>query len=222
MDGDTIENCGNQSGKDWKQKVMKLLVLDLPGFGGEPLVANDWDIPDYTNWLRSKIETQILAKDEDSKVILAGHSFGGKISNLLAAQGPAWLEKLILIGTPALRRPSLKLKTRIFYYKTFKHLIPKSLRSKFYAEELKDALRDEMEKIFKNSVEFDATQQLPQIAVPTLIIWGDDDQAVSGRVTHEMHQLIPNSELKVIKGAGHNLHIKQPQLLVGLIDRFAK
>ena len=51
---------------------------------------------------------------------------------------------------------------------------------------------------------------LPSIAVPTLIIVGEMDAITPPMVAEAMHSAIPNSELAVIKGAGHMSPMEQP------------
>lgn len=50
---------------------------------------------------------------------------------------------------------------------------------------------------------FDSRGVLPKIAVPFLIIAGDQDFYFSERVARETHSLIPNSRLCMYKGKGH-------------------
>lgn len=46
-------------------------------------------------------------------------------------------------------------------------------------------------------------ERLPEIKAPTLLIHGDADQAVSVENSHILASRIPNTELVIIKGAGH-------------------
>ena len=46
-------------------------------------------------------------------------------------------------------------------------------------------------------------QVLPQIIVPTLLVWGDRDGAVDPRSAAELQRRLKNAQLRVIPGAGH-------------------
>ena len=46
-------------------------------------------------------------------------------------------------------------------------------------------------------------QQLPSMAVPTLITWGADDPYVLPSNAERLHGLLPNSELTIFDDAGH-------------------
>jgi pimeloyl-ACP methyl ester carboxylesterase len=44
---------------------------------------------------------------------------------------------------------------------------------------------------------------IPQLTIPTLLIWGTSDRAVDPRSAYTLRQQLPASELKLIRGAGH-------------------
>jgi pimeloyl-ACP methyl ester carboxylesterase len=92
-----------------------VIVEDLPGFGTRINQAQDFDVPQYAAWFKSNFE-KIIKKQ---KVIIIGHSLGGRIALELAKENPDWLEKLILIGTPAIYKPSAKTKLlkRLYFLK---------------------------------------------------------------------------------------------------------
>jgi pimeloyl-ACP methyl ester carboxylesterase len=57
-------------------------------------------------------------------------------------------------------------------------------------------------------------------AVPTMIIWGDRDGVIPVTHAHAAHELMPNSRLEIIEGAGHFVPIEQPELVAGLLRDF--
>jgi pimeloyl-ACP methyl ester carboxylesterase len=46
--------------------------------------------------------------------------------------------------------------------------------------------------------------------VPTLIVWGDQDDIIPVAHAHAAHELMPGSRLEIFEGAGHFLHAEQP------------
>ncbi len=46
-------------------------------------------------------------------------------------------------------------------------------------------------------------QIIPQLKIPTLLIWGTRDKAVDPRSAEVLRRDLPNSQLKLITGAGH-------------------
>ena len=105
--------------KDWsnleKELSQKYEVIswDLPGFGKEPLVDDNWSTPEYASWVNEKIKKELPNK----KIILLGHSFGGRVASYLASCQPNYLLSLILYASPSLYRPTAEIKRKIRIYK---------------------------------------------------------------------------------------------------------
>ena len=57
---------------------------------------------------------------------------------------------------------------------------------------------------------FDALDELPRIACPTLIIAGEDDRIVGVEASVQMHEAIAGSELYVYPGLGHAAYEEAP------------
>jgi pimeloyl-ACP methyl ester carboxylesterase len=68
----------------------------------------------------------------------------------------------------------------------------------------------------------DSTPLLTQINIPTLIIYGADDQIIPLSEVEFMHQAIINSELKIIPDAGHLPNLEQPELFNQVVKEFTK
>jgi len=60
-------------------------------------------------------------------------------------------------------------------------------------------------------------QKLAQMAIPTLIIWGDNDKIISFKNGKALSAIQPSSKLIVIKNAGHLPHQEQPERFLGAI-----
>ena len=52
---------------------------------------------------------------------------------------------------------------------------------------------------------------LHRIKVPTLIVWGDEDKIIPVQQTDTWRKLVPHADIKVFKGAGHLVHLEQPE-----------
>jgi haloalkane dehalogenase len=48
------------------------------------------------------------------------------------------------------------------------------------------------------------------LAVPTLVIWGEEDRFAAVRMAHRFHEEIPSSELEILEGAGHFVWDDEP------------
>ena len=191
----------------------KVISWDLPGFGTEPLIDEDWSIPEYAIWLNEKISKELPNKE----FILLGHSFGGRVASYLASSLPSYLFALILYATPSLYRPTAQIKRRIWLYKILKKILPQSFLQSFKSDDQKNVENTSLAKIFRKTIPFDQTEELKKINVPTYIIQGDKDASVRIEIANEMHDLITNSKEIVVPNATHFLHLENPILFNGII-----
>ena len=51
-------------------------------------------------------------------------------------------------------------------------------------------------------------------AVPTLIVWGEDDTIIPVSHAHAAHEVIEGSRLEIIEGVGHFPHVEAPERFV--------
>ena len=203
------------NGDLWAQLAHQLgksaMSIDMPGFGKEPLVKDDWGVPDYAKWVEKKISKY-------TNVVLIGHSFGGRISAEIASKNPKYLKGLILSGAPCIYRPTFSTQIKIIVYKSLKFLIPRNYRKLFYSGDLKEA--GKLQKILRKVIHFDQTEQLKKIKTKTLLLWGENDSDVPLRIAREMNDLISNSELEIIENAGHNSFLDKPNLFYGYVTKY--
>lgn len=210
-----------QTSADWREvkemleKNERVVVIDLPGFGVEPLVSGDWLIIDYANWVLKKIE-----ECPGDKIIL-GHSFGGRIASFIASSNPIWLKGLILYAAPCIYRPTFKTKLIVWLAKIAKQLKMNTERFNINSE-LQRADGKGMGNIFRKAVVFDQTEIIKNIKTPTLLIWGANDKVVPLSIANEMVKTIPGSELFVMDNAGHHAHKENIYLFYGVIEKFIK
>jgi pimeloyl-ACP methyl ester carboxylesterase len=59
-----------------------------------------------------------------------------------------------------------------------------------------------------------------EINVPTLILWGEDDQWLPVRQARELHGLLPNSRLSTIADAGHLVQYDAPATVIAALMTF--
>ena len=67
-----------------------------------------------------------------------------------------------------------------------------------------------MRTIMVRVVNEDLTEYLKDIAVPTLLIWGDKDDATPLSDAELMEKLIPDAGLCTLSGAGHFSYLDRP------------
>jgi pimeloyl-ACP methyl ester carboxylesterase len=63
---------------------------------------------------------------------------------------------------------------------------------------------------------------LPTIAVPTLLIYGEEDVRAPRGVAEALHVAIPGSRLILVPGAGHDVNLEAPEEYDAAIRAFLR
>lgn len=77
----------------------------------------------------------------------------------------------------------------------------------------------DMIRISSSMMNLNFEEDLSNISCPTLIVCGENDKH-NIKASKEMNQLINNSELKIIEGAGHEVNVDEPEGLARVLDEF--
>ena len=72
----------------------------------------------------------------------------------------------------------------------------------------------------QKSPEPPAFAKLDQIRIPTILIVGDQDVKGMQTMTKRLHELIPGSELRVIRGADHIANMSRPEEFNAIVSSF--
>jgi pimeloyl-ACP methyl ester carboxylesterase len=67
---------------------------------------------------------------------------------------------------------------------------------------------------------YDVRERLPEIACPTLVVWGDRDRLISVRDADTFEQLIPNARKVVFPDTGHVAMLERPAQFNALLEDF--
>ena len=78
----------------------------------------------------------------------------------------------------------------------------------------------EMRPTFLSVINEDLTEDMKKIKIPTLIIWGEDDDITPIEFGKRMNSLIPNSKFLILPRAGHFSFLDQPDEFVGQLTLF--
>jgi pimeloyl-ACP methyl ester carboxylesterase len=211
----------------------RVIAIDLPGFGVSPMPRDKITIPGYGRTVNALCDRLGLGVVE-----LVGNSMGGFISAEVAIQFPQRVDRLILVSAAGItsadldRRPVLtlgRIATALTHWSApLDHKIasrPKArhLALAFVARH-PSLLKADLayEGFFKGTgkpgfddallacLDYDFRERLPEIGVPTLIVWGEQDSIIPVKDAHEFDRLIPDSRLLVLAQTGHISMAERP------------
>lgn len=198
---------------------IRVILLDLPSFGGTKNLHSNADIPDY-----SKFVYDFCTKLSLKNIFLAGQSFGGQVAANFALQYPKELRRLILIDAAVVRVRNLKVKLKIILTKIIKplvRLLPRHLRNfilSLYTPPEYVQADEHLRTILRQILKYDITPKLHLIKVPTDIIWGSEDKVIP-YVGKFLAETIPDSHLHIIYGAGHLPHLTHTAKLATVMNQ---
>lgn len=193
------------------------VFLKVPGLTTE---SNEiWDLKKYSVWLEKEISK------EKGKIILLGHSNGGRIAAYFSVKHSDKIEKLILVDSAGIYHKGLLLQIKRFLFGTVakigkKFTDTKTLKNFLYrlaGEKDYQSASINMKKSMLNLIKVDLTPILTKIKVRTLIIWGENDKMTSLSDGILFNKLIENSQLEIVKGARHSPFYTHPKEVLDII-----
>jgi pimeloyl-ACP methyl ester carboxylesterase len=163
------------------------------------------------------------------KFCLVGHSMGGIVAMEICAQDPKRIEKLVLIDTnPLAELEEVKLKREPQISDALSGKLINVIRDEMKPNYLASSENQDIilniclemalslgPKVFINqsrALQTRADQQsnIQSINIPVLIMCGSEDKLCTVERHEMMHNMISNSELKIINNAGHMPTLEQP------------
>lgn len=165
-----------------------------------------------------------------------GVSQGGMIAQMLAADHPDLVRKLILAVTAPYANNTLRnnVRTWIRYAETgeYKKLMVDTAEKSYSPKYLKKyrkyypllgiAVKSaSIGRFLSNAyaiMNFDAIDRLERIICPVFIIGGDRDMIVGTHAAYELKKLIPGSKLHIYSGLGHAAYEEAPDFYSRIFD----
>ena len=216
--------------------------LDLMGFGlSEKPPSVEYSLDTYVGQLGAFLESLEIAHP-----ILAGHGIGGRIALAYALRHKGAVRKLILMDVlpmpPAalpvslrlLRFPGLgELLTGDWFLKRIlldgvedKAVITKDLLQEYIAPYHDDpGARAALLKCLREFTPPTDSEQalqkrLASLEIPTLVMWGGNDEYTSLQIGRKLSDSLPQSEIAVILRSGHYIQEDRPEEVRAVIKRF--
>ena len=216
-------------GRMWQPQLAGLadeftvVAWDEPGAGRSSDVPADFSLADYAHCLAT-----LIGELELGPAHVVGLSWGGSVVLELYRHHAERVATLILADTYAGWKGSLpadEVRARVEGVRQvlaapageFEPMPPGLFAGEPPAEFLPlleamaaDVRRESMSTVLSVMAEADKRDLLPSIAVPTLLIWGEQDARSPLSVARQFEQAIQDTELVVIPGAGHVSNLERP------------
>lgn len=213
--------------KELEKRKFVVRSIDLPGFGKERIYDKVYTMHDYADFV-----INYFKKNNINKVIIIGHSFGGRIGIYLSVNYSNMIKALILSGTPGLGS-DLTNKENIYLFlakvgkiifsvpliSIFSDLARKSLYKMVGSYDYYNT-KGTLRETFQNIVNFRLQPILNKINIPTLIIWGQEDRVVPVKIAYGMNKQIKDSKLTVIDEAKHGIPWTHPKAFAEEVEKF--
>lgn len=208
-------------------KTHKVYLVDVVGFGKSSLPKEPLNSQDFAEFLK-----EFLEKLDIKNPVLIGHSNGGRIIINAVGKNMVKAKKIVLIDSAGIRpKRSVGYYIKVTVFKTgklFLNLLPNTKGIKEFKERLRGkvgssdykasptVLKDTM-KIILNE---DVKELLPNIKVPTLLIWGGMDKSTPISDAKIMEKLIPNAGLVEYPYGTHFSYLENVENCKLVLDSF--
>jgi pimeloyl-ACP methyl ester carboxylesterase len=211
--------------KHFSKNGYNVLIPELPLYS-LPLIKTN--VKNLAGFLKDFMEHKKL----DSAILL-GNSLGGHIALYFTKNYQEKVTALVLTGSSGL------------YEKAMGDSFPKRGSYEYIEEKTKGVFYDPaigtkemVDDVFKivndrssvirtlaiakSAIRHNMSADLPEMKIPTCIIWGKQDKVTPPEVADDFHKLLPNSNLFWINKCGHAAMMERPEQFNSILDQWLK
>jgi pimeloyl-ACP methyl ester carboxylesterase len=202
---------------DPDRPALSAVAPDLFGFGATPPPPGPWGSPEYASHLLAMFDEPGLLAE---RVVLVGHSFGGRVSIPLLGLVPDRIERVVLTGVPLLDREGRRTKPATAY-RAARRLHRMGLLGERRMEALRNrygspdyrAAQGVMRDVFVRLLAEQYADGMAAVQCPVDLVWGDRDDQVPLEVAERAQRLFPSARLLTLPGVGHLTPTEAPDAL---------
>ncbi|MGD0453559.1 MAG: alpha/beta hydrolase [Solirubrobacteraceae bacterium] len=225
----------------------RVITLDLPGFGYSPMPAEQISISGYARLLDRLLgeleidaaavvgnsmggfiaaELAIAFPQRVERLVLisaAGISTTGHPGSLRAVPVIRRLETVLSASGAWVASKSETVARRARLREALLNVVtrhPSRLPAALAAEQLRGAGKPGFLQGLQAVLDYDIRERLPEIACPTLIVWGDGDRLIPVRDADVFAELIPDSRKVIFEDTGHMAMLERPAAFNALLKDF--
>ncbi len=199
----------------------RVVRFDVPGHGlTGPDPANDYSDARSLRLLHALLDSLQL-----DRVLLTGHSLGGRLAWSYAAEHPERVARLVLIAPDGFASPGFEydkpaevpsvlgvmrwvlpaplLRANLTPAYSDPARLTDSVAGRYHDLMLVPGNRDALLSRLRQTVLTDPAPRLSRITAPTLLLWGEDDAMIPVQNAEDYLRLIPNANVVRLPGLGH-------------------
>jgi pimeloyl-ACP methyl ester carboxylesterase len=221
----------------------RVVALDLPGFGVSPMPREQISIDYY-----GRVVAELCDRLDLAPAVLVGNSMGGYVAAEAAIDAPEAVERLMLVSAAGISQSELSvaqvlrvgkifaLATRASTAQRRRHMARPALRHWILSLIVRHPTRLRPDIAFEGLVkgankpgfvdalgaciDYDFRDRLPEIACPTLVVWGEDDAIIPVEDADKYVELIPGARKLVFEDTGHVAMVERPVAFNDELERF--
>jgi 3-oxoadipate enol-lactonase len=211
----------------------RMIAVDTRGHGGTEKPAGPYDMGMFARDFSALADALGL-----KRICVVGLSQGGMVAQQLALLRPDLVSALVLISTSCKSAPSLRdnMEARIAAMdRAGPEAAAKIAAESIFSPAWRAANAGELARFYawrsamptaplnaatRALYDFDLSNQLPSIRVPTLVVAGEEDTLTRPAGMEEIAALIPGAKYRLIPQSGHMLPVEQPAVVSALLRDF--
>jgi pimeloyl-ACP methyl ester carboxylesterase len=220
----------------------RAIALDLPGFSASPMPSWPIDMPAYGRLLHDFCE-----KLGVENATLVGNSMGGFIAVEAVTTTPGRFDRLVLVSAAGIMNtwnPEQRAVITAFAWKQlggtiadFGHWLvahprsreafwrtfvryPNRLQADLLLEQMRGGHCPGFGEALNSAIHHDIRERLGEIAMPTMLVWGQSDRVIPMAAGLSYHRRIPHSRLEIFERTGHLPQLERPDRFNLLLDEF--
>lgn len=211
--------------KYFSNKGYQVLIPAMPIYT-MPIINTN--IKNLAKFLKNFIDYKGL-----KKVVLFGNSLGGHVALYFTKHYPDYVKSLVLAGSSGLYEQSLG---NTYPRRGDREYIKKKVEEVFYdpktadpelVEKIMDLVNDRGKVIrtlalAKSAIRHNMAKDLPNMTMPTCLIWGKYDKVTPPKVADEFHELMPDSDLFWVDKCGHAPMWERPDIFNKILHDWFK
>lgn len=211
----------------------RVVQVDLPGHGASAPPSGSPALEDY-----ARLVLDVLDEMQVPRAAVAGLSFGGMVAQAMALAAPDRVAALVLAHTSARTEPAVSqlweqrlqqfeqygLQAQVgptlqrWFTRAFAAASPLTLE--WIAGQIRATSPAGYAAAIRAIQRLDHLERLQRLDIPTLVLAGDSDTAVSPAAAAALAAAIPRARLIVLPGAAHLGNIEQPVAFAEAVGDF--